>query len=139
MDEVNVGDLNSQEKGAGARRSKGKAALTLVPLHLLAGVARVLMSGLIKYNAWNWAKGMAWSVCMDATFRHLFKFWYAREELDKETMEHHLDHAICNLLFLKHYLTYYPEGDDRPPAEMFELGDLEKLFDEAGFKERLGL
>lgn len=136
---VEVGDLSSDEKGSGARRNAGKVAFSLIPLHLMSGVARVLMSGIVKYKEWNWAKGMAWSVCYDCAQRHMMKFWYAREELDKETMEHHLDHAICNLLFIKHYLAYYPEGDDRPPEGFFDVDDIEKLFDEQAFRERVGL
>lgn len=136
MSDVVVGDLNSDAKGSGARKNGGKAMFSLIPLHLMAGVARVLNGGIYKYKEWNWAKGMAWSVCFDCALRHLFKFWYVREELDKETLEHHLDHAICNILFLKHYLTYYQEGDDRPPEGMFTTEDIDKLFDADDFCKR---
>jgi hypothetical protein len=95
----------------------------------MGGVARVLMGGMEKYAPLNWAKGMDWSVSYDCALRHLFKWWYAREDLDPESGEHHLDHVMCNVLFLKHYLTYYPEGDDRPPEGMFTTEDIDKLFD----------
>lgn len=115
-DVVAVGDLNSTAKGSGARKNGGKASFSQVPMQLLAGVARVLMGGQVKYAAWNWAKGMPWSVCFDCTIRHLFKWWYLGEELDKESGEHHLDHALCNLLFLRHYTLSFKAGDDRPPS-----------------------
>jgi len=115
MDNVNVCDLDSTEKGSGARKSSGKARMFLVPFALMGGVARVLEFGLIKYKDWNWSKGMLWSECMSCTFRHLYKWFYCLEEYDDESGEHHLDHAICNLLFLKHYTKSYIEGDDRPP------------------------
>jgi len=115
-DEVAVGDLDSEEKGTGARKSSGKVAFSLVPLHLLAGVARVLMFGAKKYKAYNWSKGMAFSECFNCTCRHLFKWWYLREDFDDETGEHHLDHVMCNILFLRHYTLEYKEGDDRPPS-----------------------
>ena len=136
MDKVAVGDLNSDERGSGARRSGGKMMFHQVPMHLLAGVARVMMGGMQKYKPLNWAKGMVWSVCFDATMRHMFKWWYARESADQESMEHHLDHAICNLLFLKHYLTYYPEGDDRPPEGLFTTEDIDQLFDAEEYCKR---
>ena len=82
------------------------------------------------------AKGMAWSVCYDCAQRHLMKFWYAREEDDQESSEHHLDHAICNLLFLKHYLSYYPDGDNRPPEGLFTTEDIDKLFDADAYCKR---
>lgn len=115
-EDVAVGDLNSNEKGTGARKSGGKVAFSMVPLHLLAGVARVLMFGAQKYNLWNWSKGMVWSECFNCACRHLFKWYYLREEYDEETGEHHLDHVMCNILFLRHYSLEYKEGDDRPPA-----------------------
>lgn len=135
-EETHIGDLNSDEKGSGARKNAGKTMFSQVPMHLLAGVARVLQGGMIKYKPFNWAKGMDWSNCFDCTMRHMFKFWYAREELDQESREHHLDHALCNLLFLKHYLTYYPEGDDRPPEGLFTTADIDAMFDAKEYCKR---
>lgn len=136
MDRITTGDLDSSEKGSGARANGGKAMFSLIPLHLMAGVARVLNGGLYKYKDWNWAKGMVWSICMDCTLRHVFKWWYAHEAVDPESGEHHIDHAICNLLFLKHYLTYYTEGDDRPPEGVFTTADIDKLFDADDYCKR---
>lgn len=110
-----------------------------IPFHLMGGVARVLMGGMQKYKPLNWAKGMVWSVCYDCALRHLFKWWYAHEENDPESGEHHLDHVMCNVLFLKHYLEYYPEGDDRPPEGMFTTRDIDKLFDADDYCKRNNL
>ena len=55
---------------------------------------------------------------------------------DMQDIEFTIDHAICNLLFLKHYLTYYPEGDDRPPEGMFTAADIDKLFDAEEYCKR---
>jgi hypothetical protein len=137
--DVAVGDLDSDAKGTGARKNGGKVSFSLIPLHLLAGVARVLQGGLIKYKAWNWAKGMPWSVCFDCTMRHLLKWWYMGEDIDTESGEHHLDHAICNLLFLRHYEMAYREGDDRPPAHIdFQeaLDFFNTTFDAEKYQER---
>lgn len=135
-----VGDVNSAAKGSGARANKGKISFALVPLHLLAGVARVFMGGKLKYAEWNWAKGMQWSVCVDCALRHITKWWWIGEDNDPETGEHHLDHAICNLLMLRHYLKAFPEGDDRPDPELtsFDVDweDFFKLFDEEDYLNR---
>lgn len=143
-DEVAVGDLNSTAKGSGARKSSGKVDFTLVPWHLLAGVARVLMGGTVKYASWNWAKGMAWSVCVGCMIRHFLKWWFLRQDYDKESGEHHLDHIMCNCMFLRHYELAYPEGDDRPPK--FAMFDIEKVvewvtqpFNIEEYKRRNGL
>jgi hypothetical protein len=133
------GDINSQKRGSGARANRGKVSLSLVPLHLFAGAARVFMGGKLKYAPFNWCKGIAWSTCFDCLLRHLFKWFYCHEELDEESGEHHLDHAIANLLMLRHYHITYKNGDDRPPtftgfAEA--LKDFNTCFNEEAYLKR---
>lgn len=133
------GDINSEAKGSGARANLGKVSLSLVPLHLFAGAARVFMGGKLKYAPFNWSKGMAWSTCFDCLMRHLLKWFYCREELDNESGEHHLDHAIANLLMLRHYHIAYRNGDDRPPAFTGftdALDDFNTCFDETAYLKR---
>ncbi len=134
------GDIESNKKGSGARANAGKVSFSQVPLHLLAGVARVFMGGALKYAEYNWAKGMPYNTAYDCTIRHLFKWWYCREDIDSESGEHHLDHAICNLLMLKHYDLTYREGDNRPGGKLTrfpdELKDLCKLFDTEEYLKR---
>ena len=108
------GDLSSDKPGTCARKNSGKVSFSLVPFHLLAGTARVLMKGSVKYAPWNWAKGGKWSTPMDCLLRHLLRWWFMGEEKDQESGEHHLDHVMCNLLFLIHYRLTHKEGDDRP-------------------------
>lgn len=133
------GDINSDAKGSGARANSGKISLTTIPFHLLGGLSRVFMGGSLKYADWNWAQGMRWSVCMDCTLRHLFKWWFIGEECDKESGEHHLSHVLANVLMLLHYTKAYPEGDNRPPkSAMFEVwfDDFNLPFDEGAYLKR---
>jgi len=133
------GDVNSNSKGSGARANAGKVSFSLIPFHLMAGVARVFMGGKLKYAPFNWAKGMRFSVCFDCTLRHLFKWWFLGEECDKESGETHLSHALANILMLIHYSKVYPEGDDRPQEyTMFAewLDDFNVPFDEEAYLER---
>jgi hypothetical protein len=141
---IAIGDLNSLEKGSAARANGGKVDFSLVPWHLFAGMARVLMAGTHKYASWNWTKGMQWSACVGCIVRHFVKWWYLGQDCDPETGEHHLDYILCNVVFLRHYELTYPEGDDRPPAYTGFRGTrvmewFSKLFDAAGFKERNGI
>jgi hypothetical protein len=108
-----VGDLNSKEKGSGARFNGGKPDFSLIPLVTLEDEARVWMYGKNKYNAWNWAKGMDWSIPLACVMRHLAA-WQRGEENDIESGLPHLAHAMCNLRMLTLYSKTYPEGDDRP-------------------------
>lgn len=121
---------------AGAWRRAGRAGPALHALELLADwqegdseerlyaalrvlgnpfheAARVLEYGKRKYAAWNWSKGMAWSVCLGCAARHLEQI-LGGEELDGESGLLHVGHVGCNLIFLLQFHRTYPEGDDRP-------------------------
>lgn len=116
-DKKGIGDVNSSAKGSGARYNDGKADISLIPLCTLEDEARVWMYGKQKYAAWNWAKGMDWSVPLACAMRHIAA-WQRGEELDAESGLPHLAHAMCNLRMLTLYSKTYPEGDDRPPKEL---------------------
>jgi hypothetical protein len=157
-----VGDINSQERGSGARANGGKARLDLIPVAIWAklwacdisqldegdkNLARDLLTflqrwqegetfyighavdvlrdfypeavqvfeyGMHKYAAWNWAKGMAWSIPLGCVLRHLESIIVHKQFLDFESGLPHAGHVLCNLIMLQHYRDHYPEGDDRP-------------------------
>ncbi|MES2348466.1 MAG: dATP/dGTP diphosphohydrolase domain-containing protein [Pseudomonadota bacterium] len=110
---ANVGDVNSQAKGSGARYNAGKIDFSLIPLCTMEDEARVWAYGKAKYAAWNWAKGMDWSVPFACMMRHMAA-WQRGEENDPESGLPHLAHAMCNLRMLTLYAEKFPEGDDRP-------------------------
>lgn len=114
---ANAGDINSTARGSGARYNNGKPDLSLIPLSTLSDEARVWMYGRDKYAAWNWTKGMAWSIPLACALRHLSK-WQAGEELDDESGLPHLAHAMCNLRMLTLFAQTYTEGDDRPVKDL---------------------
>jgi hypothetical protein len=108
-----IGDVTSDAKGSGARYNGGKPAFSLLPLCTLEDEVKVWMYGKAKYAAWNWAKGMPWSVPLDCLMRHMAA-WQRGEENDPESGLPHLAHAMCNLRMLTLYAKTYPDGDDRP-------------------------
>lgn len=112
-----VGDVNSQEKGSGARFNGGKPDFSLIPLVTLEDEARVWTFGRGKYAAWNWTKGMDWSIPFACAMRHMAA-WQRGEECDAESGLPHLAHAMCNLRMLTLYAKTYPQGDDRPVKEL---------------------
>ena len=157
---VTVGDLDSDAKGSGARKSEGKLALDLIPIRYwqamwtgngkkvdhtayyaieqlrkfqegddtalknvfelsspyeMEQAVRVLEFGAKKYKAWNWAKGMAWSVPTGCALRHA-KATFDGEKVDPDSGEQHMAHILCNLMMLDWYVQHYPEGDDRTPV-----------------------
>ena len=112
-----VGDVNSKEKGSGARYNDGKPDYSLIPICTLEDEARVWMYGAQKYAAWNWAKGMAWSVPFACAMRHLAA-WQKGEDVDPESGLPHLAHVMCNIRMLTLDTKNFPEGDDRPPKDL---------------------
>lgn len=157
-EEVTVGDLSSNVRGSGARKSAGKPELDLIPvrhwidiweadlsfgghqdlldvlgllsawqtgddvavrdalyrmkLHWLESV-KVFEYGKKKYAAWNWAKGMRWSVPLGCILRHIERI-VAGEDIDQDSGGTHKGCITCNLHMLVWYLDHYREGDDRP-------------------------
>jgi len=89
-------------------------SLTLISFH---GICEVFHYGAQKYAAWNWAKGMAWSVPMACIKRHIEAVVLDGEAIDAESGLPHMAHVGCNLVMLLHYRTTFPEGDDLPPVE----------------------
>lgn len=99
-------------EGRGVKHDVGKLQWHLLPLRFLRGAVRVLMFGAKKYSAHNWRGGMPHTQTYNATLRHL-DAWMNGEDLDPETGESHIDHAICELVFLRAHIEEHPELDDR--------------------------
>jgi len=95
------------------KNDQQKTRYELLPVEALEGVAKVLTYGAIKYEDNNWRKGMTWSRVFGATLRHLWAFWRG-EDFDDEWGLSHLDHALCELMFLSTYHKTSTGEDDRP-------------------------
>lgn len=119
-----TGDVNSQEKGSGARYDAGKTRYELIPTHLLKSTADVFAYGANKYAAWNWTKGMPWSKVIGCLKRHLAAI-ESGEDIDPESGLPHIGHLMCNALMLEHYRENYKTGDDRPSKWFTQKTDSE--------------
>lgn len=78
---------------------------------------RVFDYGRKKYAAWNWSKGMTWSVPLACAARHLLAIMRGETD-DPESGLPHRGHVFCNLVMLITFSQTYPEGDDLPKAGM---------------------
>ncbi len=83
----------------GLKNDLGKPRWSLVPLDIIEGIAVILTYGAKKYAPNNWKK-VEWERNFDALLRHLTK-WLAGEENDQDSGLHHLDHALCDLMFIR--------------------------------------
>lgn len=80
--------------------------------------ARVFDYGRRKYAAWNWAKGMPWSVPLACAARHLVAILEGKPR-DAESGELHFGHVVCNVVMLRLFAATYPEGNDLPSPDLF--------------------
>lgn len=100
----------------GVRKDDGKPQMALLCPIALEACAAVLTFGAKKYAAHNWQKGMAWSRVLNSLLRHTFKFM-AGEDVDPESGLPHVDHILCNALFLSNYYRKQKNYDDRYKEE----------------------
>jgi len=90
------------------------AALRILGLENWQSCAKVFEYGKKKYAAWNWSKGMQWSVALACAARHIVFGILAGEERDAESGELHVGHVFCNIVMLLTFIETYAEGNDLP-------------------------
>jgi len=88
-----------QEFTTGAVRDtqQDKPRFDLIPPHALKRVAEVYTRGAIKYDEWNWFKGIPFQRCLASCMRHVESFRRG------ETDEDHLAQAVFNLLAIMEF------------------------------------
>lgn len=96
------------------RFNEGKAPLSMMleAKHAINGCCSVLQFGAKKYARGNWHKGLNHTEIVDSMTRHLSAY-LAGEDTDPESGLRHVDHVLCNALFLAEGTVTHPELDDR--------------------------
>lgn len=105
-----------KEKGVkrGDRYNKGKSPLSIMmeAKHAIEGCSAILGFGANKYSRGNWRKGLKHTEICDSLLRHLTAY-LAGEDIDPDSNLPHVDHVLCNALFLSEMTRTHPELDDR--------------------------
>jgi Domain of unknown function (DUF5664) len=99
--------------GGGTKYDQGKLRLELVPVEAVEAIARAMTYGANKYGDWNWSKGIDHMRLVGAALRHLTAYMRG-EDLDKESNNSHLDHALASLAMLRASVQNNLGKDDRP-------------------------
>ena len=108
---VSTTDLRKQleawptSQNEAVKHDDGKADWSLVPFESLEGMVKVLEFGAQKYAGWNWTTngGFSYTRVLRSCLRHLFAYMRG-EDNDPESGLSHIHHAMCNLLFISHYI-----------------------------------
>jgi len=92
-----------------------KAPITTVPLTVMAEVGLGMLEGARKYGRHNYrVDGVRLSVYIDATWRHIAKYWEG-EDIDPDSGLSHITKAIASLVVLRDAMINNKLTDDRPP------------------------
>lgn len=103
---------------------KTKFGMQKTPLHLIpppakVELARAMECGAKKYGPFNWReKRVSCSIYKAAAERHLDAFWDG-EDLDPESLAHHLGHAMACCAIVLDALANGMLNDDRPVSPQF--------------------
>lgn len=93
----------------GTKKDEGKERFDLIPSEALFSLARILTFGAEKYEDRNWERGILYGRVFAALQRHLWR-WFMQQDVDEETGESHMAHALCCIVFL---VTYEARGGNR--------------------------
>lgn len=107
------GSLNPEiEISTGLKYDAGKPMMSLVDPDAMEGLAKVLTFGASKYDKNNWRNGIVYSRIIDAAERHLAEVKRGNDT-DAESGLGHIDHVMCNIMFLSYFMKKRPDLDDR--------------------------
>lgn len=94
------------------KNDQGKIDLSIVPLAAMESIAKGLTYGAQKYGRYNYFKGHRTTQLIAACLRHLAAY-NEGEDLDTESGNSHIDHAIATLAMLQQQLKLGTLTDDR--------------------------
>lgn len=102
--------MTNKLREVGVKTDEGKPQMSLLPLKDLEGVVRVLEFGAKKYarGDWKFVENGAFRYT-DAGLRHVGELTDATtveglRVMDPESSLPHIDHAICSLIFARHFI-----------------------------------
>lgn len=96
----------------GKKFDDDKPAMGLIPPHAEIELAKAFGYGAKKYGQWNFLGGIQYTRLVGAVRRHINAFMLG-EDIDPESGNHHLGHALAGLAMLIEMQQVHPELDDR--------------------------
>ena len=96
----------------GKKFDNEKPDVSLVPKEAILGTAQALSYGAKKYGRHNYKEGIAFSRLTAAAMRHIIAF-NDGEDIDEESGNPHLAHALASLSMLAFMVDNRTDQDDR--------------------------
>lgn len=100
----------------GKKDDQNKPPMELLSHPALVEISRAFGHGKVKYGAFNYRKGIAWTRIIGALYRHVGQF-NSGENTDTESGVSHLAHAAACCIMLLDLIVGHPELDDRYKKE----------------------
>jgi len=113
------GEVRVTDPETGAQKGAKLACYNQIMPETLCELAEHFGKGAKKYSAFNWAKGMDWSLSYSALNRHLNQFW-GGEDRDVETGSKHIIAVAWHAFVLAYYMDHNMAKDDRPTRANLE-------------------
>ena len=95
----------------GRKNDSLKLRMDLIPPEVEEIIAGVLTYGSLKFDDNNWKNNLDVNRIYGALRRHLSEYRKDKDSIDPETAMLHIDHALCNMVFLVWY-AHKDDGDD---------------------------
>ena len=103
LDYIDDAAMSAKVDSEGIHKDDGKLRMDLIPPEAERALAEILTYGASKYPTdRNWEYGIQYSRIYGSLRRHLLA-WLSGETLDPESLLPHLNHALCNIVFLVTY------------------------------------
>lgn len=104
----------------GVKFDAGKIRMDLVPMDAVMAAAAVFTYGAIKYDDWNWAKGMPRGRLLAAMQRHAAAVQLGIELDDESGLPHTWHMLCCNMMLVAGDLREVTEDDIQDGQHAFE-------------------
>ena len=99
---------------SGNKNDQEKPMMALIPPYAEEEMAKAFTYGAQKYGTHNWLGGISVTRLLSASRRHINAVLKG-EDIDEESGNHHLGHALASIAMAYETLKMRPDLDDRAP------------------------
>lgn len=107
--------MNKSERNQEFKKDGGKLRLELIPGECYQSLGKILTFGAEKYgdNCWQRVEPIRY---VGALLRHLMQYLKDENSIDKESGFLHIEHVLCNAMFLSYFATHKKKKRTRQEA-----------------------